>query len=236
MSHENLRFNLLLRSGNDPLSNTQASLNPVYSDQAFGTQYGIFAHFKPKDTEKVYKDTFDVGVIHMRLQNYSGAVTLGISKISSVTISKFDKKDNSLKIDDFTKRHIKLAVILQPLSNTFEASEKITEEEPLTLAHGDLLEVSVHYLPADTKFSCIDDATKEKAIFVDHKYQVRDGEVISNRSEMHTYREMLTTANSSSGLRVINNTKESIADALPVLIGPPGDPKCKQKNSDIYIL
>ncbi|WP_432413013.1 hypothetical protein [Rasiella sp. SM2506] len=238
MAHENLRFNLMLRSGTDPLYGTQATLNPVYSDQAYGTQYGLFADFKPKDMDKVYKDFFDVGELSMRIQNYSGAITLGITKISTVYIKEFDENNemNEFKIDGFSKRHIKLFVILQSLNNSFEASETISDKEPLTLYNGDLLEILVQYLPAENKFSNIDNVEKNDAFFVDHKYQVRDGEEISNRDDTHELREVIAITNAASGIRVITTNNSEDLDEKLLDVGRVGDPRCKQKMSDIYIV
>ncbi len=238
MAHENLRFNLMLRNGKDPLAGTQATLNPVYSDQAYGTQYGLFAEFKPKNLDKVYKDSFDVGELSMRIQNYSGAITLGITKISKIYIKELDEDNdmNEFKIDGFSKRHLKLLVILQPLNNTFENSETFSEENPLTLHHGDLLEVVVYYLPAKNKFSNIDAQDKNDALFVDHKYQVRDGEEIYNRDDMHKLREWVTIENAENGIRVIIDKHSEDKSEKLFDVGRVGDPRCKQKMSDIYIV
>ncbi len=243
MAHENLRFNLILRNGNTPTSNSQSSYNPIYTDQYYGTHFGLFADFKPKDTNEVYNKEFEVGKIAMKLQNYSGAVTLGISSIISLEIK--DAEEEFIVKDFSTGRLIELSVCLQALNNSFEKSVDLAQEQKsFTFKEGDILNVKVFIKPIDSELSGIDDENRNtNSLFVDENYMIRDGEEI-NVLDKNDLRDAIKTME-STGFSIIPKDTSSftsekidsinrLKDILEILGG--ADRRCKLRNSDIYIL
>ncbi len=261
MAHENLRFNLILRRSTTATFGTSSSLNPIYSDQAYGTHYGLFGDFKTNpsseenyttiigpDGEEVEKPCFDVKKIAIILQNYTGSVSIGVTKILGVHIKEAPEE---FKVNNFsTGRLIQLYVSLQALSNKYDADIDLEANgKSLVLIEGDMLEVIVAYNAVKNEYSGIDDPERNKnALFVDEKYMWRDGEEVLVDQDLVEYRRTLGHLH-TAGFFLSNelNPSEDSNDAVAGdantespqghnIVSRPGDPRCKMKVSDIYII
>lgn len=77
MAHENLKFNLKLKFEKNP---KDKKWQPIYGAQHHGTFYMIYIKFNSKSTgTKEDKTTFYKYNCSFRIQNYRGAITMGLS-------------------------------------------------------------------------------------------------------------------------------------------------------------
>lgn len=242
MSHEKLRFNIILSdSKKDKEVTTNSSFDPIYSDTVYNTHFSIFADFLGSFDGK----KFNLRKINFLIQNYLGSVSIGISKIVGFEISIAQERD---LIPNFsTGRHIKLYIILQGLSNKFEDNFPDSKEQldNFYFLEGDMLEVIPLFEPVDNSLSKInEDATtrNEEIIFSDSEYTKRDGEDIRL---LDNYRDKLDLINRLKSVK----KPEQIPFALQSSSGKSIDEKnrvdifgglgggyfCKLKISDIFI-
>jgi|GEM_PF-4142247 len=186
MAHETLRFNVLLKENTNYGTNRQLnSLDPIYSDAHYGTQYGVFANFVGKKVN----DTFEVKMVELELQNYTGAVTIGLVKSLGFVI---DEADSANQIANFSSgRLIKLYVVIQALNNSSNISiPEITSNEEFSLentetqftfVHGDILEVVPIVMPINSVYMNTEQSEVDMgsdALFADTEYSYRNGETI----------------------------------------------------------
>jgi len=229
MAHERLRFNIILKEENDDDQNkvTNTSYDPIYSDIKYNTHFGIFANF----TGKKQGEDFMVNKINFLLQNYSGEVTIGLNCV--IGIKKDDHIDDS---DDYfvngfsSGRHIKIFLLLQGLSNNFEASH----QEPFLLKQGDFIEVITIMEPIENKLSKIDeyaDVRNCETLFVDSEYMFRDGEEVVVLERAKHIKTILSKIE-EEGYHALQ-----LNDAGEVKINSQsaGFRICKMKVSDVYI-
>ncbi|QIE60565.1 hypothetical protein G5B37_13615 [Rasiella rasia] len=258
MAHENHRFNLLLRNGNHPTAGKKTSLNPIFSEASNGTHYSIFAEFLPKDPDKVYQDEFDVASIRVKLMNYTGAVTMGISSVIGINIYDGSESKKEFIIDQFsTKRVVELVVSVQPLNICNEKTINLNDELlSLKLQEGDLFETKVLHKLIDESYSgARRGRLGSNNLILDENYMRRDGEEIVLQDGIWDHRttiEMLETAgfvindqindtlksNDAAMNKYLeaDKTKKLMEASITGNKSRRDDPKCKQKTSDIYIV
>lgn len=230
MAHEKLRFNILLK---DNESNClKSARDPIYSAMNYGTHYSIYANVigkKRKNNKGVL--CFHVDSIEFYIQNFSGSVTIGITKFIGF---ENENLDNDFNIEGFSSgRHLKGLMILQGLncnfSHTYPSSTQITKK--LVLYHGDLLEFKVLFLPIENLISRVRDTSStsrdENTLYVDTEYMVRDGEnIVFHPNKIEAYKKIREIDGLLNGTILIKDLDKKI-------LGP--DRPCKMKMSDIYI-
>ncbi|GER59756.1 hypothetical protein [Patiriisocius marinus] len=258
MAHENHRFNLILRNHNHPTSKSQASLNPIFSEASHGTHYTLFAEFLPKDSNKVYEGSFEVGSIRVKLQNFTGPITMGISEIIGINIYNGEESMKEFMVENFsTKRVVELIVSVQPLNSCQEKTIELDNSLSLTLNEGDIFETQVMKKLIDQEYSGAGRTRFEnQALILDENHMYRDGEeIVITNDDMWKDKStllMLESAgfiindqinntlkyNNTSIEKSLENTKQLAEITLGISSNKSrrNDPKCKQKTSDIYIM
>ncbi|HIB48992.1 MAG TPA: hypothetical protein EYN07_00205 [Flavobacteriaceae bacterium] len=256
MAHETHRFNLLLRNASHPSANGAASLNPIFTETSHGTHYSLYAEFSPRDPSKTYKHEFDVGKITVRLQNYTGAVTMGISSVVGINIYKISDKQKEFMVANFsTQRVIELVVSVQPLNSCDEVEINLNDKE-LILREGDLFETHVLHKIIDGSLSGAGRNTMDGTPrILDEKYMWRDGEEVMMEEDIWDHKgtiEMLEKAgffindkmknlmqfkSANADEPVDEKDLKELLDVMPNSTkSRRNDPRCKQKTADIYIL
>lgn len=241
MAHETLRFNLILDENKIP--GEQRALNsfdPIYADAHYGTQYGIYANFVGKKV----KEGFAVKMIELVLQNYTGAVTIGLVEVLGFKESKADPLN---QISGFSSgRLIKLYVVVQALNNKRSISIPCIEEERLNdwnmdkaptqfiFMKGDLLEVVPVVMPVNKAYVNLDQSDIDKgtnALFADTEYSYRNGETIeATNTQKDKLDIVIDLIDNGLDNKVTPSEKE---DARMAGLG--GGQRCRQSLSDIYM-
>lgn len=262
MAHERLRFPVLLNNTNH---SEETVYQPIFSDQGYGTHFGLFANFKGKPVD----DGYHLDGMEIKIQGYTGDVTLGITKVLG---HREKALPDQFKLTGFsTGRLIKLYVLLQAFNHNSIANypEKIAtgdakgdggEENQeaaaspslnLLLRHGDVVEVTVLYEPVANEISQIKedpDTRNTYSLFADPKFLFRDGEEIGwltgAKEKMEIIelakKEGLDAAIALADSRELHSfVAESFTeeDLEDRLFGAIGGGRpCKMKLSDVYIL
>lgn len=256
MAHERLRFPLVLnRDGKGNIEN-EFVFEPIYSDIIYGTHYGIYADFKGKVNSNS-KLKYEVDAMEFRIQNYTGDITIGFSKVLGYRIKELEE---GFGIEGFsTGRLIKIYMLLQGFNSKFydtlpsqnQDKGKPSDELGLDLFQGDVIEVNVFYEPVDNKYSRINETPEtrnDECLFADPLYLVRDGEEIGllrNTQEKIKMIEIIKEKGLDEGLReawsenldTLSNDSVKRGDKEEMVFGAIGGGRaCKMKLSDVYIL
>jgi len=224
MAHEKLRFNILLK--NKDLNNNNSANDPIYSDTKYGTHYSIYAKIigtKTKDAKGI--ECFEVDAMNFYIQNFSGPVTLGITKV--VGIESLVLSDD-YKIEGFSSgRHLKCILIMQGFNNDFSYKYKPQNNKGAVLYEGDLLEIEVVFEAIENKISRVRETDivlrDSLTLYVDTEYMERDGEsIVFLEGGEH---KMKAVDDLKNGHKPYKEFK--------TILGPSRE--CKMKMSDIYI-
>ena len=224
MAHEKLRFNILLKN-KDQINNNSAN-DPIYSDTKYGTHYSIYAKIAGiKGVDAKGKDCFKVDSMNFYVQNFSGPVTLGITKVVGIE-SKILSEDFSIK--GFSSgRHLKCLIIMQGLNTDFNYEYSPQKDIGTILYNGDLLEIEVVFEAITNTISRVRETNQNvrdnTTLFVDTEFMERDGEsiVFINGGEMKM-----------KAIDELKNGNKNYTEFISIL-GP--SRPCKMKMSDIYI-
>lgn len=142
---------------------------PICSEVKYGTHYLIYAKF----TAKEKKGKCEVEKIDLWLQNYTGAVTMGIANAS---IPEWGTtRDGASEMFILT---VKVKALL--FNPGFEIK---VPKGKLVLGKKDELETNVFVVKNDNPV-LLDNTnrdTRNRAIFVDEEFYIRDGEDINER-------------------------------------------------------
>lgn len=142
--------------------------HPICSESKYGTHYLIYARFEidtNSDTEKK-----EVKKIELHLQNYTGAVTLGIA---SASIPEWGETADGASEMYILKVKIK-ALFYNP------SFDIIVPKGALILGEKDEMETIVNVVE-NCNINILDNTnqtTKNRARFVDEEFYIRDGEEI----------------------------------------------------------
>lgn len=241
MSHEKLRFNILLKDQTEKeAKNNSSSYDPVYSDIKYNTHYGIFANFIGKKTkDDNNREYYNLEKILFKVQNYTGEVTLGITEIHGI---KEEELNVDLRIKNFsTGRLLKVFIFMKGLNNNFDKElssfdKKTTLNEKLY--EGDTLEIIVIFEHIDNTFTKIQEEPKirnENTIFVDPEFMLRDGEEIDLLRETRNKIERINKFK-ELGMRFFENENEQEKMLNKIVFSSVGGSRfCKMKISDLYI-
>jgi len=229
MAHERLRFNIVLKEENDDNINkvTNTSYDPIYSDIKYNTHFGVFANF----TGKKQGDDFMVNHVNFLLQNYTGEVSIGLNSVIGIKTDDLIDDSDDYFVNGFSSgRSIKIFLLLQGLSNNFEASH----QEPFLLKQGDFVEVITLMEPVNNSLSKFEenaDVRNNESLFADSEYLFRDGEEIVVLERAKHIKTILSKIKEEGYNALLLN------DAGEVKINPQrgGFRKCKMKVSDVYI-
>lgn len=224
MAHEKLRFNILLK--NKDLNNNNSANDPIYSDTKYGTHYSIYAKIiGTKTVDPKGKDCFKVDSMNFYIQNFSGSVTLGITKVVGIE-SRVLNDDFNIK--GFSSgRHLKCLLIMQGFNNDFSYDFKPQNNNGGILYEGDLLEIEVVFEAIENKISSAretdQDLRDNLTLYVDTEFMERDGESI------------VFLKGGEHKMKAIDDLKNGHKsyDEFKTILGPSRE--CKMKMSDIYI-
>lgn len=155
----------------------------IFADIAYGTHYLIYAKFLGHKNEET--GGFSVKKIQLYLQNYTGAVTVGLTdRLDLLPPIKYraNMKDPDNDPIRFPRRRkYPMIVYLQGLNNT----TFMEYDEEFEIANGDIMETKPEYVPVENKYSSIfgtEDDLK-KSLFVDEMYMERDGDDVFIHSQ-----------------------------------------------------
>lgn len=228
MAHEKLRFNILLK---DNESNCEKSArDPIYSAMNYGTHYSIYANIKGKK-RKNNKGVhcFHVDSIEFYIQNFSGSVTIGITKFIGFEIENLN---DDFKIEGFSSgRHLKGTMVFQGMSSNFFYNYPNPNQtvKKLVLYHGDLLEFEVFFLPIENLISRVrdpSDTSRDKnTLYVDTEFMERDGE---NIVFLENAEQRIEDVDNLLKKGTVTNNDTNIVKRGP-------SRPCKMKMSDIYL-
>ncbi len=224
MSHEKLRFNILLK--NKEQNDNNSANDPIYSDMKYGTHYSVYIKITgSQGVDADGKDCFKVEAMNFYIQNFSGPVTLGITKV--VGFKSLELSDD-FNIDGFSNgRHLKGLIIMQGLNTDFTYDHIPNKAIEGVLYHGDLLEIEVIFEAIGNSMSRVRETDQNirdnTTLFVDTEFMTRDGENIIFLPDGETRLEEVDNLKSGKASYEDRKTK----------FGP--DRPCKMKMSDIYI-
>lgn len=224
MAHEKLRFNIVLR--NKEHNDNNSALDPVYSDTKYGTHYSVYTKIVGnKDVDAEGEVCFKVDSMHFYVQNFSGPVTVGITKVVGFKSVGFMEDFN---VDGFSNgRHLKGLIIMQGLNTDFSYDYTPDENYAGILYHGDLLEIEVMFEAITNTLSRVRETDQNirdnTTVFVDTEFMERDGENIIFLPDGHARMEEVDN---------LKNGEAAYEDIITVF-GP--SRPCKMKMSDIYI-
>lgn len=143
---------------------------PICSEIRYGTHYLIYAKFIPKENQ-LNPEKCDIGEIKLWLQNFTGAVTLGIADAS---VPEWGETR-----DGFEEMHI-LKIKIKPLFYNPNFDIEITDDLPLIFDKNGGIEtiVSTERTENSSFMDTTNEDTRREAIFVDEEHYIRDGEDI----------------------------------------------------------
>ena len=180
--HETLRSSFKLQ-------NTEAEWQRITSDSANNTFFSIYAKFQFEENSFMPKSC------NVKIQNYTGSITYGISKVDSEMKYIFDKDINdyvflfTIKLKPLYSNHEfnDVAIDFKDYSNDYyevktdHPKNKSTIEMPLHLSSDYLMFVNLEYenhhgdlLPVDTNVNELE--------FIDQNHVLRDGDQLKSFS------------------------------------------------------
>lgn len=242
MSHETLRFNVILNKPGSQLQGpnalTHSTYDSIYSDSKYGTHFCTYANFIGLKTTSGFK----VEKLNIKVQNYTGSVTIGISKFIGYTSEPLDQ---SLYVEGFSNhknKHIKFYIMyqgfLKPTIKTIPKNDTDLRIAGLEFEQGDFLEVISFCEPIPNCLIDIDqdpNTMGEEALFADEEYVIRNGETIEPIPNITTKKQDLIKDLKDDAIGIMALHKESNGDAIKLFVAVGGGQRCRKKISDIYI-
>lgn len=235
MSHKTLRFNVILDEKNKGKDgNDHTSFDPIYTERRYNTHYGLYANFVgTKDGKK-----FKVSGVELELQNYTGIISIGISKFLGFRDGELDGSD---MVPNFsTGRHIRMYVLLQALNSNFKP--EIFTKNPETgqqldyaLEEGDMIEVIALFEPVSDTYSNLysdPNTMGENSLIADEEFTFRNGETIEFRHNGEEKRDLIQNIH-ENGLTALDGfSSQGIAG---IFGGIGGSDWCRMAISDVYV-
>jgi hypothetical protein len=230
MAHESLRFNLVLNKSVAP--DSFSSFDPIYTDLRYGTHFCVYSQF----SGKVVDNNYIVDSLKLRIQNFSGSVTIGLSQLIGFTDTPLGE---SFQVKNFSegKKHITLYLILQafrkPKDLIIQQGDSILKD--LKFQEGDFVEIFPIFEPIPEMFNDLsqDNYTRgEKALYADDEFVIRNGETIQFRTKKSRRKSNIISDMKRNGL---NQLSEKNRKLLETYEGIGGGLWCRKTISDVYL-
>jgi hypothetical protein len=214
--HEKLKFKIHLSEERG--ADQEWGYQPIFSEAQYGSHYVINARFEGNaDTS----GTLNLDNIHFYLQNYTGAVTVGLEKFSLV--EECTKEYQDLHEPHYPDCKVyKIKLFARGFNTNLRHCHKISNNDPLkVIKAGDILVTEVIYLPITKNLTFWDDSSKYgEALYLDPVYQLRDGEhviITDAGKDMIDYMNEIGLKESDNGTFDFGSISSLV---VPAFLGP----------------
>ncbi len=168
MAHENLKFRLQLDFNKDKDKDDTDRWQPVFGGQHHGTFYMIYIDIKSYETEKI-NDDIEIAKLKcsFRLQNYRGAITMGLERFRGHQFETLEETDN--RSETILNFNLEAAPFKK---NDYLNDVEITLEKPIT--SGLIAVFKVFVLPPPA--SLFDPENLDNSLYLNPYTHLRDGD------------------------------------------------------------